>query len=55
MEQQVNKQVTMSPEVTQKLNELDERMIKIKGDLHQAKSVCLKEMMTKYSETLKTA
>lgn len=47
--------ITMSPEVTQKLNEIDARMIEIKRDLHQAKSVCLKDMITKYNEELKAA
>ena len=45
----------MSPEVTLKLNEIDARMVEIQRDLHQAKSSCLKDMMTKYNEQLKSA
>ena len=45
----------MSPEVAQKLNEIDDRMMEIQRELHQAKAACLKDMMNKYADQLKNA
>lgn len=44
------KEVTLSPEVAKKLDMIDERMMDIKRELHQAKSVCLKDLTTKFSD-----
>ena len=47
--------MTLSPEVLAKLDTIDQRMTKLKRELHSAKSSCLKELLDKFSEQLKTA
>jgi len=47
--------ITLSPEVADKLQDIDSRMIDIKRELHQAKMSCLKDLTTKFSESLKSA
>ncbi len=47
--------ITLSAEVSEKLEDLDSRMDEIKRGLHQAKSECVKDLNGKFAEKLKTA
>jgi len=50
-----NAQVTLSPEVLAKLDQIDERMMELKRELHSAKQTCLKDLTLKFTSMLKSA
>ena len=50
-----SKTITLSPEVSARLEDLDSRMVEIKRELHQAKSSCLKDLTGKYSAQISEA
>ena len=45
----------MSPEVVKKLDEIDEKMMEIKRELHLAKSQCIKDLTRKFESEIKSA
>lgn len=47
--------ITLSPEVAEKLVDIDSRMVEIKRELHQAKSSCLRDLTSKLQGKMKTA
>ena len=46
-------QVTLSPDVLNKLEGIDERMMDFKRKLHSSVATCLKDLTDKFSKQLK--
>ena len=47
--------IKLSPEVAAKLENIEERMMEIKRELHQAKSSCLRDLLQKFNAKVKGA